>query len=63
MHYTYRVGQIVRAKSMIRERPQVILYQITRLLPPEADEIPCYRVRNVSDGVEWVVAQNRIEPA
>jgi hypothetical protein len=37
------------------------MYQIVRLLPPTAgDDVPRYRVRSVPDGVEWVVAQDRL---
>lgn len=63
MQYTYLVGQIVRAKSRLRDRPRVALYQVTRLLPSELDATPCYQVRSLQDGVEWVIAQDRLEPA
>ena len=63
MQYIYSVGQIVRARSPFEGRPRARMYQITRLLPPVADDLPQYRMRNVTDGVEWTVGQDRIEPA
>jgi len=63
MQYGYLVGQIVRARGQFSGRAGKRLYQIVRLLPPTDRELPHYCVRSVLDGVEWVTAQDGIEPA
>jgi hypothetical protein len=39
------------------------MYQITHLLPTDAEGVPMYRVRNVAVSVDWIVGQNDIEKA
>jgi hypothetical protein len=63
MQYTFIVGQVVRARSRVSGRLGARWYRVVRLLPPPDDEVPRYRVRSIADGGEWVVAQDRIEPA
>ena len=63
MQHTYWIGQIVRGRGRAWGRPRVTGYKVTRLLPGPADELPLYRVRSLPDGVEWVIAQHRLEPA
>jgi hypothetical protein len=62
MQYVFVVGQAVRAKSRFPGRIGAKRYRILRLLPPD-QQMPSYRVRSIPEGVEWVVAQDRIEPA
>jgi len=62
MQYAFSVGEIVRAKSSFQGRTCAERYQVVCLLPPTDGELPCYQIRSVRDGVEWVVAQDRIEP-
>jgi hypothetical protein len=61
MYYAFCVGQVVRAKRRYPERSTGTAYEILLLLPPEADDIPLYRVKSLSSGVEWVARQDRIE--
>jgi hypothetical protein len=62
MQYTYFVGQMVRTAGRFPSQSGARMYQIVRLLPPTAgDDVPRYRVRSVPDGVEWVVAQDRLK--
>ena len=62
MQILFEVGQAVRAKSRLSGRIGTSLYRIVQLLPPADREMPLYRVRSIPDGVEWVVAQDRIAP-
>jgi hypothetical protein len=61
--YSYLVGQIVRARGQFPGRSGKRLYQVVRLLPPADSGPPRYCIRSVLDGVEWVTAQDGIEPA
>jgi hypothetical protein len=59
----YLVGQLVRAKGRFVGRTGKKLYMVVRLLPAPAHDMPCYCVRSVPDGVEWIAAQDEIELA
>jgi len=62
MESGFLVGQMVRTKGKFPGRAGKKLYKIVRLLPPSDDNLPRYSVRSVQDGVEWVAAQEALEP-
>ena len=62
MHHTFCVGQVVRAKRRDPVRLAGTAYEVLLLLPSGTDDVPLYRVRSLSSGVEWVARQDRIEP-
>ncbi len=61
MHYSFCVGQVVRAKRRDPDRSAGTAYEVLLLLPPAADDVPLYRVRSLSSGIEWVAREDRIE--
>ena len=61
MQYTFVVGQAVRARGRFPGRTGVKIFRVAFLLPVAGDEVPRYRVRSVSDSVEWTVDQDCIE--
>lgn len=63
MQYDYSIGETVRAIGGRASQVRAKVYEIVRAFPSGADEMPWYRVRSLSDGVEWTVRQDRIEPA
>ncbi len=63
MQYMFILGQAVQGKSGLSGRIGTSVYRIVQLLPPADHVMPLYRVRGVPDGVEWIVAEDRIVPA
>jgi hypothetical protein len=64
MPYTFQVGQVVRAIGRFRDRTgQEGVYEIVRLLPPDADGVPQYRIKSAAQGNERVVMQQEIARA
>jgi hypothetical protein len=63
MQHMFNVGQAVRARSHLSGQVGTSVYRIVQLLPPSIHQVPLCRVKSIPDGVEWVVAQDRIIPA
>jgi hypothetical protein len=63
MEHVFRIGDLVRTTRRHRVLPSRGMYQITHLLPTDAEGVPVYRVRNVAVSVDWIVGQNGIEKA
>ena len=61
MNHTFCVGQVVRTKRREVDRSVGTAYQVLRLLPPGADDVPRYRVMSLSSRIEWVAREDRIE--
>jgi hypothetical protein len=62
MHHTFSVGQVVRTKRREPDRTTATAYQVLLLLPLGTDDVPLYRIRSISSGIEWVAREDRIEP-
>jgi hypothetical protein len=63
MRHAFSIGQVVRARGRVWDRPRVAVYMVTRLLPRARGlDFACYQVRSIPDGVEWIVAEDGIEP-
>ncbi len=61
MPHTFQVGQLVRAISRFYDRTgHEGMYEIVRLLPPDTDGVPKYRIRSAAQGRERVVMQQQI---
>jgi hypothetical protein len=64
MPHTFQVGQVVRAIGRFYDRTgQEGVYEIVRLLPPDTDGVPKYRIRSAAQGKERVVMQQEISRA
>ncbi len=64
MPHTFQVGQLVCAVGRFYDRTgQEGTYEIVRLLPPDTDDVPKYRIRGVAQGRERVVMQQEIAKA
>lgn len=62
MGHRYGVGDQVRLAFGFHDHDAVGLYEVTRLLPFQADGEPQYRVRG-SDDREWVIGESQISDA
>ena len=64
MPHTFQVGQVVRAIGRFYDRTgQEGVYEIVRLLRPDTDGVPKYRIRSAAQGKERVVMQQEISRA
>ena len=64
MPHTFQVGQVVSAIGRFYDRTgQEGMYEIVRLLPPDTDGVPKYRIRSAAQGRERVVMQQEISRA
>ncbi len=64
MPHAFQVGQLVRATGRFSDRTgQEGMYEIVRLLPPDADGVPKYRIKSSTLGTERVVNQPEIAKA
>jgi hypothetical protein len=63
MEHAFSIGQVVRARGRVWDRPRVAVYMVIRLLPRAGavDSGAYYQVRSIPNGVEWIVAEDRIE--
>ena len=61
MHHTFSIGQVVRTKRGDPNRAAATAYQVLLLLPIGTDDVPLYRIRSLSSGIEWVAREDRIE--
>ena len=61
MPHAFQIGQLVRATGKFSDRTgQDGVYEVVRLLPPDADGVPKYRIRSPALGQERVVNQPEI---
>ncbi len=60
MAHKFKIGQLVRMKGLFRGRTGYGMYEVIRLMPPDNDGVPCYRIKD-STGHERAVREIEIE--
>ncbi len=60
MAYKFKVGSTVRLKRRPSDHAGTEVYEVIRLLPPDADDVPAYRIRDAS-GRERAVRETEID--
>ncbi len=63
MAHKFKVGQLVRLKWRPVEGSRTGgVYEVVRLVPPDVDGVPCYRIKDEA-GHERAVRESEIEKA
>lgn len=60
MAYKFKIGSTVRLKRRPPSHTGTQVYEVVRLLPPDADDVPAYRIRDAS-GRERAVRETEID--
>ena len=60
MAHKFKVGSLVRLKAQFPDRIGAGIYEVIRLMPPDNDGVPCYRIKD-SAGHERAVRETEIE--
>ncbi len=62
MAHKFNVGSLVRLKWRPIESSRMGVYEVIRLVPPDVDGVPCYRIKDEA-GHERAVRESEIEKA
>ena len=62
MAHKFNIGQLVRLKWRPVEGSPRGVYEVIRLVPPDVDGVPCYRIKDEA-GHERAVREIEIEKA
>ena len=60
MAHKFKVGSVVRLKRLPAEGSRTRVYGVVRLVPPDVDGVPCYRIKDEA-GHERAVREIEIE--
>ena len=60
--HKFNIGQLVRLKRRGPESSRTGVYEVVRLVPPDVDGVPVYRIKDVT-GRERAVRESEIEEA
>ena len=60
MAHQFKIGQLVRMKARFPGGTGFGMYEVTRLMPPDNDGVPCYRIKHIT-GHERPVRETEIE--
>ncbi|HSH78736.1 MAG TPA: hypothetical protein VLA19_09430 [Herpetosiphonaceae bacterium] len=60
MAHKFQIGQLVRVKAQFPDRIGAGVYNVVRLMPPDNDGVPCYRIKDTT-GHERAVREIEIE--
>ena len=60
MAYKFKVGSTVRLKQRPLDASGAEVYEVVRLLPPDTDGVPAYRIKDAS-GRERAVRETEID--
>ena len=58
MAHQFKIGQLVRMKARFPGGTGYGMYEVVRLVPPDIDGVPCYRIKD-STGVRTRCTRDR----